>query len=292
MTDKQDEPDGSRLGVVWLLTDMAIVTVMTVVVKIQGSSYPAVQLVFIRSLVGMLAILPMVWRNRAAIAGTTRPGRHIFRVFCNAVAITGNFAALAALPLALANAIGFIRPIVVMLLALVLLAERIGPLRWVGAGIGLVGALIMVSPGSVDWSWGLAAAFLSVFFGSLATIQIRALKTENTMTMMVFYTVGLAVFTGLPALWFWQPVAAADWPPIILIGVLAQTAQYFYLKAYQSTPVGILSPFTYMSIVFATAAGYLAFGEVPSWQTAIGVLVIFAGLGIANRFDRKPGASK
>lgn len=291
MNDPKAPPASDRLGIVWLLTDMTIVTMMTVIVKVQGATYPAIQIVFIRSLVGLVAILPAVWRNRAAIAGTTRPGRHIFRVFCNAVAITGNFAALAALPLALANAIGFIRPIVVMLMALVLLAERIGPMRWVGAGIGLIGALIMVSPGSVEWSIGLVAAFASVLFGSLATIQIRALKAENTMTMMLFYTVGLTVFTGLPAMWFWHPVAAGDWPALILIGVMAQTAQYFYLRAYQSTAVGVLSPFTYLSIVFATTAGYLAFGEVPSWQTLIGVTIIIAGLAIANRFDRKGAGS-
>lgn len=284
-------PSSDRLGIVWLLTDMAIVTVMTVVVKIQGASYPAIQLVFIRSLVGLVAILPMVWRHRAAIAGTRRPGRHVFRVFCNAVAITGNFAALAALPLALANAIGFVRPIIVMLFALVLLAEKIGPIRWMGAAIGLCGALLMVSPGSVDWSWGLVAAFASVIFGSLATIQIRALKSENTMTMMVFYTIGLAVFTGLPAWYFWQPVAWGDWPALLLIGVMAQLAQYFYLRAYQSTAVGVLSPFTYLSVVFASTAGFVAFGEIPSWQTLVGVLIIIGGLGLANHFERRDKAT-
>ncbi|MGV3650431.1 MAG: DMT family transporter [Devosia sp.] len=290
MTTTTPQPTSDRLGIIWLLTDMAIVTVMTVVVKIQGATYPAIQLVFIRSLVGLVAILPIVWRQRAAIAGTQRPGRHIFRVFCNAVAITGNFAALAALPLALANAIGFIRPIVVMLLALVLLAEKIGPMRWLGAGIGLCGALLMVSPGSTEWSWGLVAAFASVMFGSLATIQIRALKAENTMTMMLFYTVGLAIFTGLPAWYFWQPVAWGDWPALLLIGVMAQLAQFFYLKAYQGTAVGVLSPFTYLSVVFATTAGFVAFGEIPSWQTLVGVLIIISGLALANHFERRDKA--
>src|SRR5690606_11351147 len=110
------------------------------------------------------------------------------RVFCNTAALNANFAALTALPLALANAIGFMRPLVVLALATFMLGERSGPWRWVGAAIGFAGVLIMVAPGEVAWSAGILAALAAVLFGSLATVQTRALKDENTTILMVFYT--------------------------------------------------------------------------------------------------------
>lgn len=274
-------------GIVWLLCDMSLVTVMTVLVKLGGAEYPAVQMVFIRSLVGLVSVLPLAWRHRQALRETKQWGRHAFRVFCNTAALNANFAALTALPLALANAIGFMRPLVVLALATLMLGERSGPWRWIGAAIGFIGVLIMVAPGEVAWNAGILAALAAVFFGSLATVQTRALKDENTTVLMVFYTVGLTVFSAVPAALVWQPVSLADWPLLLAIGVIAQIAQYCYLRAYQSTPANILAPLGYLSIVLASVAGFLAFGEVPAWTTIAGVVVILFALILTTRLDRR-----
>ncbi|WP_248307260.1 MULTISPECIES: DMT family transporter [unclassified Devosia] len=265
---------------------MLLVTMMTVLVKLGGATYPAVQMVFIRSLIGLVGVLPLAWRHRQALSQTRQWGRHSFRVLCNTLALNANFAALTALPLALVNAIGFMRPLVVLALATWLLGERSGPWRWVGAVIGFAGVLVMVGPSEMHWNLGLIAALATVLFGSLATVQTRALAAENTTVLMVFYTVGLSVFTALPALIAWQPVAVADWPLLLGIGVLAQIGQYCYLRAYQSTPANLLAPFGYLSIVLASLAGFLAFNEVPAWTTIAGIAIIMGALLLTSRLDR------
>ncbi len=274
-------------GMIWLLCDMSLVTLMTVLVKLAGADYPAVQMVFIRSLVGLVSVLPLAWRHRQALRQTRQWGRHAFRVFCNTAALNANFAALTALPLALANAIGFMRPLVVLALAGLMLGERSGPWRWIGAAIGFAGVLVMVAPGEVAWNAGILAALAAVLFGSLATVQTRALKGENTTVLMVFYTVGLTVFSAIPAAMAWQTVAAADWPILLGIGVIAQVGQYCYLRAYQSTPANVLAPLGYLSVVLASLAGYFAFGEVPAWTTVAGIIIILGALALTARLDRR-----
>ena len=276
-----------RIAVVWLLSDMVLVTIMTVLVKLGGASYPAVQMVFIRSLIGLVSVLPLAWRHRHALRQTRQWGRHSFRVLCNTLALNANFAALTALPLALVNAIGFMRPLVVLALATFMLGERSGPWRWIGALIGFGGVLVMVGPSEISWNLGLLAALAMVVFGSLATVQTRALAGENTTVLMVFYTVGLTVFTDLPALWAWQPVANSDWPLLLAIGVLAQIGQYCYLRAYQSSPANRLAPFHYLSIVLASLAGFLAFGEIPAPTTFAGIAIIIAALALTTSLDRR-----
>lgn len=276
-----------NIGMAWLMGDMVLVTVMTVLVKLGGADYPAVQMVFIRSLVGLVSVLPLAWRHRQALRQTRHWGRHAFRVFCNTAALNANFAALTALPLALANAIGFMRPLVVLALATFMLGERSGPWRWVGAGIGFAGVLLMVAPGEVAWNAGILAALAAVAFGSLATVQTRALKSENTTTLMVFYTVGLTLFTAIPATIAWQPVAPSAWPLLLGIGGLAQIGQYCYLRAYQATPANVLAPLGYLSIVLASIAGYLAFGEIPAWTTLAGIVIILFALVLTARLDRR-----
>jgi len=281
------QPSGpSRAGIAWLMSDMLLVTIMTVLVKLGGASYPAVQMVFIRSLIGLVGVLPLAWRHRRALSQTRHWGRHSFRVLCNTLALNANFAALTALPLALVNAIGFMRPLVVLALATWLLGERSGPWRWIGAVVGFAGVLVMVGPSEMHWNLGLLAALGTVLFGSLATVQTRALAGENTTVLMVFYTVGLSAFTAIPALFAWQPVAPADWPLLLAIGILAQIGQYCYLRAYQSTPANLLAPFGYLSIVLASLAGFLAFDEIPAWTTIAGIVIILGALLLTSRLDR------
>lgn len=275
----------TRAGVGWLLTDMTLVTIMTVLVKTGGATYPAVQMVFIRSLIGMISVLPVVWHNREKLR-TARWGRHSFRVLCNTIALNANFAALTALPLSLVNAISFMRPLLVLALATIMLNERSGPWRWAGAAFGFVGVLIMVGPTEVPFNMGLLAAGAMVVFGSLATVQTRALAGENTALMMIFYTVGLTVFTAIPAFLVWEPVRATDWPLLLSIGILAQIGQYCYLRAYQTSPANVLAPFSYLSIIFASTAGFLAFGEVPLPTTVLGIAIILTAIAISNRLDQ------
>src|SRR3712207_2852890 len=106
----------------WLLLDMSLVTIMQAIVKAEGEIYPAIQLVFLRSLVGFVSVAPLVWRHRAKLTDLSNIRGHLARVAFNSAALTFHFAAFAALPLALVTAIGFTRPL--LLLAMAALIDR------------------------------------------------------------------------------------------------------------------------------------------------------------------------
>ncbi|WP_180901428.1 DMT family transporter [Martelella soudanensis] len=275
---KPEEKNATGQGVVWLFADMTLVTFMSALVKANSVAYPAIQLVFIRALIGLVFILPMIVRHRGELADMRYPLRNAFRVTCNAIALTSNFLAFAMLPLVLVNALGFTRPLVTMGLAALLLGERVSRLRWLGAALAFGGALIIVSPGEMAFHPGLLVVVASIFFGAMATIQTRRLKDESTIVMMAFYTVGLALLTGIPAVIMWQPVPLAHWPVLALIGLLAQAGQYCWLKAYQKSDASVLAPFGYLSVFFSAAAGFFFFAEVPPPRIFIGVAVILIAL--------------
>lgn len=276
--DKTKDQGSARSGLAWLLADMTLVTGMTVLVKASASTYPAIQLVFIRAAIGLVFILPLMWRHRQHLRHVRHPWRNISRIACNAVALSSNFIAIGLLPLATVNAMGFSRPLVTMALAVLLLQETVSKLRWAGAAIAFLGVLVIVSPSPIVWNLGLAAILASVVFGALATIQTRMLREENTTVMMVFYTTGLAVLTAVPAYLVWVPVQTHDWGSLLMIGMLAQAGQYCWLRAYQSTSASLLAPIGYLSVVFSAAAGFLFFSEIPEPQVFIGVVVILVAL--------------
>ncbi|MCZ7933958.1 DMT family transporter [Agrobacterium leguminum] len=269
----------ARAGIGWLLMDMALVSGgMTALVKAQGVTYPAFQLVFIRAMIGLLFILPLIWRHRMEMMRVRYPWRNIFRICCNAIALTSNFIAITLLPLATVNAVGFSRPLVTMAMAVAILGERVSRYRWAGACLAFVGVLIVIGPGGAAFNAGVLVVLVSVVFGALAVIQTRALRQENTTVMMVFYTVGLAVITAVPAIWTWKPVAPLDWGPLLAIGLLAQLGQYCFLRAYRIADASVLAPVGYLSILFVTAVGYFLFDEVPEARVVVGIVIILVAL--------------
>ncbi|WP_117192886.1 DMT family transporter [Rhizobium terrae] len=278
----------ARLGIGWLLLDMTLVSGgMTALVKAQGATYPAFQLVFIRAMIGLLFILPLIWRHRAEMTRIRHPWRNVFRISCNAIALTSNFLAITMLPLAMVNAVGFSRPLITMAMAVAMLGETVSRIRWLGAGLAFVGVLIVMAPGTSGFDMAVLVVLVSVVFGSLAIIQTRALRDENTTVMMVFYTVGLAVITAVPAAFTWQRVLPFDWIPLLGIGFLAQLGQYCFLRAYRIADASVLAPVGYLSIVMVTITGYVFFGEVPESRVVVGVIVILAALQGAAWLERR-----
>ena len=270
----------------WLLLDMALVTTMQAIVKAEGETYPAVQLVFLRSIVGFISVAPLVWRYRAKLADLTNIRGHLLRVGFNSAALTLNFAAFAALPLALVTAISFTRPLVLLLMAAFMLGESVSKARYVFTALGFLGVVIMVRPDAIPWNMGLAAAFGSVLFGSLAVVQTRRLAGEDTIVLMLFYTVGLTVLTSIPAAIVWVPIPWSVAPNIILIGVLAQLGQYCWLQAYQKQEARLLAPVGYLSIVFSILVGWSFFGEVPSLSLGFGAAVVVSTTILATPAER------
>jgi S-adenosylmethionine uptake transporter len=288
----EPEPDARAFAeplwrsVGWLLIDMTLVTTMQAIVKAEGQTYPAVQLVFLRSLVGFISVSPLVWRHRSKLTNLSNIRGHLTRVGFNSAALTLNFAAFAELPLALVTAIGFTRPLVQLAMAALMLGESVGMTRYVFAALGFLGVILMVQPDTVPWTLGLAAAFGSVIFGSLAIVQTRRLAGEDTVVLMLFYTVGLTVLTSIPAAVVWVPIPWTEAPNIILVGVLAQLGQYCWLQAYQKQEARLLAPIGYLSVVFSAFAGWFFFGEVPSLSLCVGAAVVVLTTVLAGPADQ------
>ena len=254
------------------------------IVKALGLGYPAFQLVFLRAGVGLVLMLPWIWRFRYAFVGLPDLRLHALRVAFSAIALTASFFAISRLPLALFTAISFTRPILTMIAAAWLLREIITRDRWIAALVGLIGVVIAVDPSGLEGGQGLAAQVLVVFAATGAVITTRRLVAAPTVVMMTFYTAGLTLITAPFAALTWQPVPVGQWPTLLAIGVFAQSAQFCFLRAHRDGQAGFLSVLSYASLVLSTTVGYLVFAELPQrgfWAGA--ALIIAATLWITVR---------
>lgn len=272
----EEPPRDNLRGGAWLIADMSLNIWALSIVKWLGAGYPATQIVFIRALVGLVLIAPLVWRGRAMFHALPDLGLHLARVLLSVVTLSASFYAVARIPFAVFTAIGFTRPLMTMVMAAVLLGEVIGARRWVAACFALAGVLVAVNPGAVEWSWGLAAMLLVVISGSGAIIATRRLRAAPPVVMMAFYTAGLTLFSAPMALAAWQPIAPGHLVPLLLVGCFAQTAQLCFLRAHYNGAAGFLSVLGYLSLVLSVGVGYVVFDETPGAGFTIGAVLVVA----------------
>lgn len=269
------EPTPRNLGGgIWLLVDMALNIWALTIVKALGLDYAAVQLVFVRASVGLILMIPWALYQKDRFLDVDRLALHALRIAFSTLALTTSFFAISHLPFALVSAVGFTRPIVMMVMAALILHELIPRQRWIAAGVGFLGVLVAVEPANLQFSWGLPAMFLTVFFGTSAIIVTRQLSSVPRVVMMTFYTAGLALLTAPWALFVWTPINSNHLLPLLAIGAFAQCAQFCFLIAHQRAQAGFLAILGYLSLPMTTGIGYLIFDEIPTWNFAAGAALI------------------
>jgi len=267
----------------WLILDMSLNIWALTIVKAMGMDYPALQLVFLRATTGLILLLPWIWRERSAFVRIEQPGLHALRVVLSTVTLATSFHAVARLPFALFTAINFTRPILLMLMAALILRERITSPRWIAAVAGLCGALIAIDPGTAPMNSGLAALLVTVVTGTAAVIVTRQLKGTPAVAMMTFYTAGLGLASLPFAVGAWHPVAGADVPYLLGVGLFAQAAQLCFLRAHWLGDAGVLGPVSYASLILSATVGYVVFAEVPTPEMLVGaVIIVAAALSLAR----------
>ncbi|MCC5958315.1 MAG: DMT family transporter [Rhodobacteraceae bacterium] len=281
LPDPAPQRDNLR-GAAWLLADMGLNIWALAIVKAMGADFPAVQIVCIRALTGLVLLSPFLWQGRAELR-TSQPGLHAMRVALSATAIVTSFYAVARLPLALFTAISFTRPLIMMAMAALILREVVRPAHWLAGMVGLAGVLVAVQPGEIAVNSGLWALMVTIFAGTGAIIVTRKMREESALVMMLAYTAGIGAVTALPAALTWQAPGAL-WPVLLLIGAFAQAAQYCFLRAHYWGESGVLGPLGYSSLVLSTAVGYFFFAEVPTLHMLSGAaIIIVATLAVTRR---------
>ena len=247
-----------------------------------------------------LPVLVVLWSRYAfqALAMTVwllRPGqRHLLRAAhprfqllrgLLLLVVSGlGFVGLQHLPVAEFTAVVMLTPVLVTVLAVLVLHERLTPLRWALVGGGFAGALIVVRPGSGLFGWAAlipAAGALCYAVFQLLTRQMAGIEhplTTHLYTGLIGAAVASIALAALPDVLWPELVWAGPklWALLLLVGVMGTVGHLLLIHALPLAPMSLLMPFTYVQIVFATVTGWLAFHHVPDAWAFAGMAVIAA----------------
>ena len=248
-------------------------------VKLLSENLPSQNVLFFRNLFGLLILLPLIFRLGIKTLKTDKLKWHFLRSLSGVSAMYCFFYALSELPLADAMLLKISAPLFIPIIAFVWLSEHISLRATMAILIGFLGVILVLKPtGTVHIAS--IAGLMGGALAALAKVTIRRMSDTEPISRIVFYfgLISLIIAT-IPMFWFWQNPNQKEWMLLILLGGFGTFGQLFLTKAYTLAPASRIAPFTYSSILFAAAIGWIFWSEIVTLLTVSGAfLIIMTGI--------------
>ncbi|MFC0201427.1 DMT family transporter [Paracoccus rhizosphaerae] len=253
------------------------------IIKYVTADVPLYQAIAMRGLVVIVALTLLAQRGGGLRLRIARPMRvpMTLRVIGEVGSTLLFLNALTRMEIADLNAVMQSLPLVVMLGAALFFGETLGWRRMLAVGVGMLGVLIILRPGSGTFGiWSLVAlgAMLLVALRDLST---RRFTSDVKSSTIAFYTAVAVTVVGL-LLSFGQGWVAPDLRQGLLLVLSGSFLTIAYLSAVAAMRIGeisVVAPFRYTSLLVAIVLGLLVFGDWPDlWTWTGAVLVVGAGI--------------
>jgi drug/metabolite transporter (DMT)-like permease len=266
------------LGILYMLGATIVFAASSAASKWLVARYPIGEVLFTRTAVALMTcalfILPYAG---LAVFRTHRLRHHVMRSVSQGFSQTFLLIAFSLMPLAGAIAINFSAPLFATLISALLLKEAVGVVRWAALLVGFVGVLIVTNPGTEAFQIGaLFALANAVLYGSVTAAVRGMTATESAETLTLYQLVLLTAFFTLllPLGWISPTPIDAAW--IVFNGVANAVGQYWWTRALHLAPASAISPFYYLSLIWASVLGFAIWGEIPTISLGIGSAVVVA----------------
>ena len=233
----------------------------------------------------LLMILIFGLRDPMRLIRTRRPVALILRGALLTVCTVGMFLALKHIPIADAQAIGFVAPLFVVALSIPLLGEVVGLRRWSAVVIGFAGMLVIVRPGFAEVHWAYLVVVGVAFLYAIYILTTRRLaQTEDAVAMLFFTALIGTIATSAVVPFRWETPTATEWVVMLVMGAIGGGAHLIVIHAYRIASASLLAPFQYVQIIWATALGLAVFGDFPDlWTMAGAAIIVASGLYVCFR---------
>ncbi len=265
-------------AIAWMMGAIVSFLVMAISVRELSAEMHAFQMLFLRSAIGV-AILAAVLSVRGwGRIRTRRLGGHALRNLIHFAGQSLWIFGIALLPLATVAAIEFTTPIWGTFLAVLFLGERMNRGRWVALAFGCLGILVILRPGVAVVSLGALLMLVCTFCFGATNALTKWLTRSDTPLAIVFYMVLMQTAIGaLATVFVWTPIAAGDWPFLVLLGVTGVSAHYALTHALAAADAAFIMPFEFLRLPLVALVGFLLYAEGFEAVVLMGAALIFAG---------------
>lgn len=230
--------------------------------------------------IALVFSLPFIWKQGIKGLATRQPMLHILRVVLSALGVLAFTKAFASgLPTWHVVALVMTSPFFVMLGAVVFLRESVSANRWISAGIGFAGAMVLLRP----WESGLPVAMLyplgaALLWAAASLITKRLTREESQNSITLWLLVLLTPINGVFSLQAGMELPSGQILLLLIFGgVLIFAAQHLLTLSYAAADAAFVQPFDDLKLLSNIFVSWLVFGDVPAGSYWLGIALILAG---------------
>ncbi|TNC51195.1 DMT family transporter [Rubellimicrobium rubrum] len=246
-----------------------------------SAAFDTFEIMFYRSGVGFLIVAALLAASgRLNEARPHRLGLHVLR---NLIHFTGQnlwFYALAVIPLAQVFALEFTTPLWVLLMAPLVLGERLTGRGLLAGVIGFGGVLLVARPEFGNLDPGILAAALCAICFAITSMMTKRLTRTQPVTGILFWLNAFQLALATIAVgWDLEvPVpSAAQLPLFIIIGITGLAAHWCLTNALNVAPASVVMPMDFVRLPLIAVVGWALYGERLDMFVVLGAAMILGG---------------
>lgn len=276
-------------GIIWIIVFCILSVVADSIVRyVTMQGFPSSEILFIRSLFGMLLLLPFVLKNKTIFVKRHTLKLYIARGIFAFCSISIWFYILKYTDLAALTAVGFAAPLFTTALSVLWLGEKYNSIKVTALIIGFVGAMIVINPMAITFNWYLLLGVVASFMWAISMIFAKRLSNkENPVTVSFFFALALIPPSFILALAVWQWPTMQQWLLITALTGVTTLCLVSLSKALLHADLATLMPFQFSQLIFAALFAYIIFGDTVTLNTLLGGVIIFGSGYIIIRSEHK-----
>ncbi len=249
---------------------------MVIFIRKASENIHVLEVVFFRNLLAFIVMLPLLKSTGLAAIKMNNTRLFFMRGFVGAIGMIAGFTCLTLIPLAQATAISFSQPLFITIGATIFLGEIIKARRIAAIIVGIIGMLIIVQPGFINFSFGIMLAIISALALSVNALIVKKLTiTDTPQTIIIWMVIMLIPITFIPAISVWQWPSFETWLYLWGIAILGTLAHFSFTKSYTMAEITSLEPIGFIKLPIIALLGWMIFEEIPGTWTWVGGLIIF-----------------
>jgi drug/metabolite transporter (DMT)-like permease len=269
--------------VLWMVGTLLSFSAMAVSVReLSRGGLSIFEILAIRSGVALLVLL-LLLGVRPELRAYALPRRMPLNLLRNTVHYASQFAwalSLTMLPLAMVFALEFTMPAWTVLMAPLLLHEKMTKSRVGVVVLGLIGVLVILRPGVAAVNPAALLVLLAAFGYSITMITTKKLTATETTFGIVFWMAVIQFPLSLIGsdLGAFGGFGTTHLLPALGVGIAGLTSHYCLSNAFRAGDATLVVPLDFMRIPLIAVVGWAFYGERLDVFVFLGALIIIAGV--------------
>ena len=298
------------LGVGLMILGLALYPLSDAFIKHLMGTYSVCQATLLRAVTRLVPLFMATYFHGGPrkVLYSARPSTHVTRLTVNLVYTFSFMFAFSLASLTTIYTFSYTSPFFMIVLGAVMLKEKVTRERWIAVGIGLIGVVIAMRPGSSVLESAAFLVLFGTFLGALNKILMRRLAaTEHSLAIAIYPNVvmiaAMAILAILSAYTphllsshftlVWKPMPWSHWGLFAIVGALTAGAQYAIAQSLRFAQASILAPIDYSTFFWVVALDFTWWNKAPDSYTLIGAAVIVgSNLYILYRTRKEEAAKK